>query len=238
MEARPVGLWLQQAASRVARIASVCTGAFVLARAGLLDGRRVVTHWVACEHLQAEFSSLKVEQNAIYFRDGACWTSAGITAGIDMALAMVEADLGTEVAMSVAKRLVVFYKRPGGQSQFSSELLAQSVADERIAVLHEWIKENLRKQLTVQTLAERLAMTSRTFARYYVERTGTTPARAIEKLRLERACDLIESRHISIKAVALQCGFSSEEVMRRSFMRRLHVGPADYKKRFSSSQSY
>lgn len=227
--------WTRRAAPRIARLASVCTGAFVLARAGVLDGRRAVTHWAACESLQAQFPAVSVERDAIYFRDGTHWTSAGVTAGIDMALAMVEQDAGADIAMAVAKRLVVFYRRPGGQSQFSSALLAQSVSDERIAQLHEWVLKHLNAPLDVPQLAERLAMTPRTFARFYRQRTGTTPARAIEQMRLERACALIESRRTSIKAVAQQCGFPSEEVMRRSFLRRLHVTPSEYRARFSSS---
>jgi len=235
VEKARLAAWTRRAAPRVARLASVCTGAFVLAQTGLLDGRRVVTHWSACGRLQAEFPSLRVEENAIHFRDGPFWTSAGVTAGIDMALAMVEADLGAPLAMSVAKRLVVFYKRPGGQSQFSSALLGQAVGDDRIASLHAWLAQHLRSRVTVQMMADRLTMTPRTFARFYVQQTGHTPARALEQIRLERACRLIESTPASIKAVASRCGFSSEEIMRRAFLRTLHVSPSDYRQRFSVS---
>ena len=169
-------------------------------------------------------------------RDGDVWTSAGVTAGIDMALGMVEMDAGREIAMSVAKKLVVFYKRPGGQSQFSSALLEQSAGDARIGELHRWMGARLRSTLNVARLAEQLTMTPRTFARFYLRQTGTTPARAVEQMRLERACRLIEARQrLSVKAIAQQCGFSSEEIMRRSFLRHLHVSPTEYRERFSAA---
>lgn len=229
--------WTRRAAPRVARLASVCTGAFVLARAGLLDGCRAVTHWAVCEQLARSFPAIDVQRDAIYFRDGRYWTSAGVTAGIDMALGMVEADVGRDIAMAVAKRLVVFYKRPGGQSQFSSLLLAQTADDARIAELHRWIASRLRQPFSVARMAERLGMTPRTFARFYGRQTGTTPAHAVERIRLEHACRLIESGGLTIKAVARQCGFSSEEIMRRSFLRQLHVSPSDYRLRFSGAAS-
>lgn len=230
----PLAHWLQRHAGHIPRLASVCTGAFVLARSGLLAQRSAVTHWAACGALREAFPEIDVQSDAIYFRDGPYWTSAGVTAGIDMALGMVEADAGHDVAMNVAKKLVVFYKRPGGQSQFSSALLEQSAGDERIEQLHQWIGAHLRETVDVPRLAEQLAMTPRTFARFYLARTGMTPARAVEQIRLERACRLIESHHQTVKAIALQCGFSSEEVMRRSFVRHLRVSPMEYRQRFCS----
>ncbi len=227
--------WIRRAEHRAARVASVCTGAFVLARTGLLDGRRAVTHWAACDQLARCFPAIDVQQDAIYFRDDRYWTSAGVTAGIDMALGMVEADVGREIAMAVAKRLVVFYKRPGGQSQFSSMLLEQSAQDTRIAELHGWIANGLRQSFTVAQMADRLGMTPRTFARFYRQQTDTTPAHAVERIRLEHACRLIESGRLAIKAVARQCGFSSEEIMRRTFLRHLHVSPSDYRQRFAAA---
>jgi transcriptional regulator GlxA family with amidase domain len=228
--------WLKCNSVRAERIASVCTGAFILARAGMLDGHRVVTHWAACDALREASPAIDVHHDAIYFPDGHVWTSAGVTAGIDMALGMVEADAGRELAMSVAKRLVVFYKRPGGQSQFSSQLLEQSAGDERVERLHQWIRQHLRDKLDVPVLADRLSMTPRTFARFYLRATGITPARAVEQIRLERACRLIESRAQSIKAIAQQCGFSSDELMRRAFVRHLRVSPSEYRDRFSAGQ--
>ncbi|MGQ3000519.1 MAG: GlxA family transcriptional regulator, partial [Variovorax sp.] len=213
-------------------VASVCTGAFVLGRAGLLDGCRAATHWGACDALGAAFPRIEVQRDAIYFRDGRRWTSAGVTAGIDMALGMVEADLGRAIAIGVAKKLVVFYKRPGGQSQFSSALLAQEAEDPRVESLHGWIDEHLHETLDVARLADRMAMAPRTFARFYLQRTGVTPAHAVERMRLDRATRLLESSGASIKAVAQRCGFGSEEIMRRAFQRRFGVPPLDYRARF------
>lgn len=227
--------WIRNAAPHIGRVASVCTGAFVLAQSGLLDGRRAVTHWAACEQLASQFPAIDVQPDAIYAREGSYWTSAGVTAGIDMALGMVEADMGRDIAMAVAKKLVVCYKRPGGQSQFSSALLEQTAEDPRIGELNVWMRRHLRRAFTVEQMAEHLGMTSRTFARFFRRQTGTTPAHALERIRLEHACRLIESGRLSIKAVSKECGFSSEEILRRSFIRHLHVSPSDYRQRFSSA---
>lgn len=235
--ARALVHWLRAAARTCERLASVCTGAFLLARTGLLDGGQAVTHWAACDQLAREFPDVEVSKDAIYLRRGALWTSAGVTAGIDMALAMVEADAGREVAMAVAKKLVVFLRRPGGQAQFSSALLEQSAGDERIGLLHQWIADHLREPIDVSQLAERVSMTPRTFARFYLQRTGTTPARAVEQIRLERACALIENTQHSAKSIAAACGFSSEEIMRRAFLRHLKVSPKGYRERFSSQSA-
>jgi len=226
--------WLRRGAPHIHRLASVCTGAFVLARTGLLEGRSAVTHWAACDALREEAPGTDVQQDAIFFHDGPYWTSAGVTAGIDMALGMVEVDAGRGIAMSIAKKLVMFYKRPGGQSQFSSALLEQTAGDARISELHRWVGDHLRESMDVPRLAERLSMTPRTFARFYARATGVTPARAVEQLRLERACRLIESQRQSVKAIAQHCGFSSEEVMRRTFVRHLRVSPMEYRQRFSA----
>lgn len=233
---QPLVNWLAAAAPHAQRLASVCTGAFLLARAGLLDGGRAVTHWAACEQFEREFPAVRVHRDAIYFRQGRLWTSAGVTTGIDMMLAMVQADAGREIALAVAKKLVVFYRRPGGQSQFSSALLEQSADDPRIGELRHWIGLHLRERIDVDRLASQLAMTPRTFARFYRQQTGVTPARAVEHIRLEKACAMIESGRRSIKAVADQCGFSSEEVMRRVFLRHLKVSPSDYRARFAESR--
>lgn len=226
--------WVRQHAPRFSRIASVCTGAFVLARAGLLEGGSAVTHWAVCDQLAKEHPGVNVQRDAIYSRQGRVWTSAGVTAGIDMALGMVEADLGREIAMGVAKKLVVFYKRPGGQSQFSSALLAQTADDARIDTLHSWIGARLHKTLSVADLAEQLAMTPRTFARFYQQHAGITPALAVARMRLEKACQLVENSRQSLKSIAQQCGFNSEEVLRRAFVRHLHVSPTEYRERFAA----
>jgi transcriptional regulator GlxA family with amidase domain len=226
--------WLQASVSRIQRLTSVCTGAFVFARTGLLDGRSAVTHWACCDQFSNDFPAVSLERNSIYVRSGTHWTSAGITAGIDMALAMVEMDLGRVIAMTVAKSMVVFYKRPGGQSQFSSALLHQTAGDDRIDTLRNFIAENLKSTLEVPMLAEQLGMSARTFTRFFTAKTGTTPARAVEQIRLEQACNLIESQVTSMKFIAHTCGFGSEEVMRRAFVRHLHVSPTDYRTRFSA----
>jgi len=231
---QPLVDWLHRSACIVTRLASVCTGAFLLARSGLLDGVQATTHWGACERLHQEFPAVQVQSDAIFLHQGKLWTSAGVTSGIDMALAMVEADVGRAIAMAVAKKLVVFYRRPGGQSQFSSALLEQTCSHARIEQLHHWIRQHLRETLHVEQLAAYLAMTPRTFARFYRQHTGTTPAHAVEQIRLERACTLLEEGHQSAKAVAQACGFASEEVMRRVFVRRLKVSPSGYRERFSS----
>lgn len=234
---RPLVHWLRRAAPKANRLASVCTGAFLLARTGLLDGGRAVTHWAACDQFSDEFALVQIQRDAIFLHEGSIWSSAGVTAGIDMTLAMVEADAGRDIAMAVAKKLVVFYRRPGGQSQFSSALLEQTASDPRIEQLHRWIGQHLRERIEVDTLATRLSMTSRTFARFYRQQTGTTPARAVEKIRLEHACSLVESGKQSAKAIAQACGFSSEEVMRRVFLRHLKVSPSGYRERFSHAQT-
>ncbi|WP_019655362.1 GlxA family transcriptional regulator [Variovorax atrisoli] len=227
--------WVRRGALRMQRIASVCTGAFVLARAGLLDGGSAVTHWAVCGQLAKAHPAVDVQHDAIYSRSGRVWTSAGVTAGIDMALGMVEIDLGREVAMGVAKKLVVFYKRPGGQSQFSSALLAQTADDARIGKLHAWMTARLNQPLLVADMADQLSMTPRTFARFYQQRTGMTPALAVARMRLEKACQLVETRRQSLKSIALQCSFNSEEVLRRAFVRHLRVSPTEYRERFAAA---
>lgn len=226
--------WLAQTARRAHRVASVCTGAFLLAEAGLLAGKRAVTHWASCDLLQRRYPDIRVERDPIFIRDGKLWTSAGVTAGIDLALALIEEDLGRALALRTARQLVVFLKRPGGQSQFSAQLEAQ-VADgnENFAALHDWIAQHLGADLRVERLAERVGMSPRNFARRYAARLGTTPAKTVERLRVEAARRALEERRASIAAVARDCGFGDEERMRRSFLRRLGVAPSHYRQRFS-----
>ena len=173
--------WIRQQTSRSRRVASVCSGAFLLAEAGLLNGRRVVTHWARCNELANRYPKLRVEIDPIFVRDGHIWTSAGVTAGIDLALALLEEDLGRSIALEVARELVVFLKRPGGQSQFSAMLSIQK-ADDRFGELHAWMVEHLESDLSVPTLAGRLHMSERSFMRHYKAETGWTPARAVEQL--------------------------------------------------------
>jgi transcriptional regulator GlxA family with amidase domain len=223
--------WILRQADRSRRVASVCSGAFLLAEAGLLDGRRVVTHWGSCNELAQRYPKLRVETDPIFVRDGKLWTSAGVSAGIDLTLALVEQDLGRPAALDVARELVVFLKRPGGQSQFSAVLSAQK-ADDRFGELHSWMAAHLASDLSVSALARRLNMSERTFMRHYKAETGKTPARVVEKLRVEAAQRLLVETAWSIKRIASRCGFGSEEGMRSSFIRLLRVAPQAYRARF------
>ena len=223
--------WVRCRADVTRRVTSVCSGAFLLAATGLLDGRRATTHWSRCAELAAEFPAVRVEDDPIYVNDGAIWTSAGVTAGIDMALALVEADLGRVVATTVARHLVVFAKRPGGQAQFSAEL-ALAGRDATFDGLHDWMKRNLRGNLAVPALAEQAGMSERSFLRHYRQVTGTTPARAVERVRVEAARQALGESGLPVKRIARDCGFGSEETMRRSFMRILAVPPHAYRERF------
>lgn len=221
-------------AVRARRTASVCLGAFVLAAAGLLDGRKAVTHWRHCAALRARHPAVSVEADPIFVRDGEIWTSAGVSAGIDLALAMVEADLGHAMAARVAQSLVVFLKRPGGQAQFSVALSAQTNdRDGTFANLHAWMRENLASDLRVETLAARAVMSPRTFARVYLTRTGMTPAKAVEAMRVETARQMLQTeRNTGVASVARRCGFVDDERLRRAFVRLLGIPPADYRDRF------
>jgi transcriptional regulator GlxA family with amidase domain len=231
----PLMNWISQTLARARRVASVCLGAFVLAWTGALDGKRAATHWRYCPRLQDSFPDIRVQPDAIFVRDGQVWSSAGVSAGIDLALAMIEEDFGHTVALDIARRLVVFLKRPGGQSQFSTVLAAQaSDVEGRFSALHAWIVENIASDLKVERLAEMAGMTPRTFARTYASRTGMTPACGVEALRVEAARLLLESRQVrGVVEVAKRAGFGDDERMRRAFLRHLGVSPSEYRKRFS-----
>jgi transcriptional regulator GlxA family with amidase domain len=225
--------WLRYRAQRVRRVASVCTGAILLATAGVLNGRRATTHWSMCAELVRRFPQVRVEPDPIFVRDGPVWTSAGVTAGIDLALALVEEDLGRSVALAVARYLVVFLKRPGGQAQFSAALSLQT-AEDKFGMLHAWIEAHLSDDLSIASLARHAGMSERSFSRRYVEATGLTPARSVERLRVEEARRLLSDSRLPVKRISQRCGFGSEETMRRSFLRLLSVTPQDYRARFSS----
>jgi transcriptional regulator GlxA family with amidase domain len=227
--------WISQALPKARRVASVCLGAFVLAWTGVLDGKRAATHWRYCPRLQDSFPNIRVEPDAIFVKDGRVWSSAGVSAGIDLALAMVEEDFGHTTALDVARRLVVFLKRPGGQSQFSTILAAQaSDVEGRFSELHAWIIENIASDLRVDALAAKAGMTPRTFARAYASRTGMTPASGVEALRVETARLLLESGQVGgVVEVAKRAGFGDDERMRRAFLRHLGVSPSEYRSRFS-----
>ncbi|MEW5716304.1 MULTISPECIES: GlxA family transcriptional regulator [Pseudomonas] len=226
--------WLRHASTRARRTASVCSGTFLLAQAGLLQGRRAATHWAMCDMLKRGFPSIDVDMDAIFVQQGNVWTSAGVSAGIDLALALVEADCGRHVALQVARELVVFLKRPGGQAQFSQLLQAQTDDTAGFDALHLWIADNLSdSELTVERLAEQSRMSPRNFARVYKQKTGRTPAKAIELFRVEAARRLLEDSQRNIDQVAHLCGFGDEERMRYTFHRHLAISPRDYRARFS-----
>jgi transcriptional regulator GlxA family with amidase domain len=230
--------WVATHAPRARRICSVCTGAFVLAAAGLLNGKRVVTHWVAAEALAAQFPNLKVEPDAIFVRDDPVWSSAGVSAGIDLALALVQEDCGRQIAMSVARQLVVYMKRPGGQTQFSELLQAQAASSEPFAELHDWLTNHLHDEtLSVEVLAKRACMSARNFARVYKTKTGRTPAKTIELFRLETARKLLEDTDERIETIARRTGFGDEDRMRNTFQRHLNVSPRDYRERFGNREA-
>jgi transcriptional regulator GlxA family with amidase domain len=215
----------------------VCTGAFLLAEAGVLAGRRATTHWQFCARLQQQYPDIHVDADPIYIREGRIWTSAGITAGIDLSLALIQEDLGRKLAMAVARHLVVFLNRPGGQSQFSAPLAAQAAAaagnaPNHFAPLHDWIAENVGADLRVERLAEQAGMSPRNFARIYAATMGVTPARMVEKIRVEAVRRSLEETDRPIKQIAALCGFAQEERLRRAFARQVGTSPAAYRQRF------
>ncbi|WP_305987649.1 GlxA family transcriptional regulator [Roseibium sp. MMSF_3544] len=224
---------LKELAGRSNRIASICTGAFLLGAAGLLDGRRAVTHWRYCCDLARDNPEARVDTNPIFIRDGHIWTSAGVTAGIDLALALVQEDLGREASLALARDLVVFAVRPGGQDQFSTTLHSQ-VSDQssRFDELHAWLQQNLQEDLRVEVLSDRVGMSPRNFARQYQLSTGSTPAKAVELMRVEAARRYLEETDLTITRIAETCGFRSDERMRKSFIRALGVPPHDYRRQF------
>lgn len=227
--------WITSCDGKIRRICSICAGAFILAAAKILDGRRATTHWQWASLLQAENPAVQVEPNSIFVNDGPVWTSAGVTAGIDLGLALIEKDYGYRVAIEAARRLVVFMKRFGGQAQFSVPLLFQSQKDDAFSELHAWIRGNLAADLRIENLAYQAGMSPRSFSRVYTQRIGHTPAKTVESIRFEAACGLLEGMAIPLKQVAALSGFNDEQNLRRVFMRRLALTPADYRKRFSAN---
>lgn len=230
--------WIAKAAPHARRVCSVCSGAFLLAEAGLLDGRNAVTHWTMVDEFRARYPKVKLALDPIYVEDGNTWTSAGVTAGIDLALALIRRDHGPEIATRVAKQMVVFLQRPGGQAQFSAALLAQAMAakkDDPLIEITAYIAANLDRDLSVAALAEQTGMSPRSFARLFDGREdGLTPAKLVEATRVEAASRALSDSQVSIKKIAAQCGFGDEERMRRSFLRKLGVAPSEYRLRFTS----
>ncbi len=228
--------WVSHTSARARRTASVCTGAFLLAAAGLLDGRRATTHWVAAESLARRHPKVHVDPDPIYIRDGEVWTSAGVSAGMDLSLALVEDDHDRELALAIARHLVLFLRRPGNQSQFSATLAAQQPAREPLREVQRSVVEDVAGEHSVEAMAARAHMSSRHFARAFRAETGVTPARYVERVRLEAARRALEDGEEPIASIAVACGFGTAETMRRVFLRALAVGPAEYRRRFHVSR--
>jgi transcriptional regulator GlxA family with amidase domain len=228
--------WIRRTSKTARRTASVCTGAFLLAAAGLLDGRRATTHWASAAELAARYPAVDVDPEPIFLRDGPVWTSAGVTAGMDLALALVEEDLDRDAALQIARHLVLFLRRPGNQSQFSATLSAQAPAREPLREVQHHVIEHPAADLSVEVLAARAHMSPRHFARAFGAETGVTPARYVEQVRLEAARRHLEDTTEPIASVATACGFGTAETMRRVFLRALDVGPAEYRRRFYAPQ--
>ncbi|QDG94737.1 GlxA family transcriptional regulator (plasmid) [Rhizobium sp. NIBRBAC000502774] len=226
--------WISQNAGRIRRVCSVCTGAFILSDAGVLDGKRVATHWKWVETLRSRNSRIIVEANPIFIQDGSVWTSAGVSSGIDLSLSLISSDAGNTVSISVARDLVVYMKRPGGQAQYSAPLAAQTQGNGSFDELSAWIADNLTSPLGVEFLAAQSGMSPRNFARQFKDKTGMTPAKAVEAIRIEVACRYLYDSEYSIKKVARLVGCGSEQNLRRLFKRLLGINPLQYRERFSS----
>lgn len=224
--------WLRDHAPRAERLVSVCTGALLLAEAGQLDGHRVTTHWSVCDHLARAHPAVEVDPDPIFVRDGRLATSAGVTAGIDLALAFVEEDHGRDIALAVARNLVVFLRRPGNQAQFSAQLTAQTARREPLRQVQHWIDEHPAADLTVEALAARARLSPRHFARAFRAETGLTPGRYVDRVRLEHARRLLEDTTDGVAGIAHACGYGTPEAMRRAFVKALGTAPAEYRRRF------
>ncbi|MFD0002477.1 MULTISPECIES: GlxA family transcriptional regulator [unclassified Streptomyces] len=224
--------WLREHGPRAERLVSVCTGAILLAAAGLLDGRRATTHWAYCDKLARDHPAVEVDPDPIYVRDGRVATSAGVTSGIDLALALVEEDLGRDVALGIARHLVVFLRRPGNQAQFSAQLAAQTAQREPLREVQRWITEHPDADLTVETLAARASLSARHFARAFQSETGMTPGRYVDRVRLEHARRLLEDTSDGIEEISRASGYGTPEAMRRAFVKTLGAAPIEYRRRF------
>ncbi|RSM56847.1 GlxA family transcriptional regulator [Kibdelosporangium aridum] len=224
--------WFREHAMKAERVVSVCSGVFLLAEAGLLSGRRVTTHWSACELLARQHPDIEVDPEPIFVRDGKISTSAGVTSGIDLALALVEEDLGRECALIIARHLVMYLRRPGNQTQFSAPLTLQAAERQPLRDVQQWIIDHPGSKLSVEALAERANLSPRQFARVFTAETGMTPGRYVDRVRLEAARRLLEDTTAGITRIARDCGYGTPETMRRAFIRALGVSPAEYRRRF------
>ncbi|MET9971342.1 GlxA family transcriptional regulator [Streptomyces sp. NPDC006356] len=224
--------WLRAHGASAERLVSVCTGAILLARAGLLDGRRATTHWAYCDKLAHDHPEVQVDPDPIFVRDGHVATSAGVTSGIDLALALVEEDLGRDMALGIARHLVVFLRRPGNQAQFSAQLAAQTAQREPLREVQRWITEHPDADLSVETLATRASLSPRHFARAFQAETGMTPGRYVDRVRLEHARRLLEDTTDGVEEISRASGYGTPEAMRRAFVKTLGAAPAEYRRRF------
>jgi transcriptional regulator GlxA family with amidase domain len=227
--------WLRQMAKHTRRICSICTGAYLLADAGLLEGKRATTHWRHVESFARQHPGVLWDPNPIFIQDGRFYTSAGISAGMDLALALIEEDFGSALALDVARYMVIFLRRPGSQAQFSVSLAAQAAERKSLQELQAWIAENPAKDLSVEALADRAAMSSRNFARVFASELGSTPARYVEQVRVEAARTLLASTDDGVDQIASRCGFSSAELLRRCFVRHFKIAPSQYRKHFRTA---
>lgn len=234
LKSKPLLNYVRWAAQRANRVVSICTGAMILAEAGLLDNRRATTHWFWCPVLAKHYPTIKVDADALFVRDGHIWTSAGVTAGMDLSLALIEQDWGHEIALQIARYNVMYMMRPGGQAQFSAQLIAQQQEGGPLSETLDYILNYVGENLTVTTLAARACMSERSFARKFKEATGMTPAQYVEIARLQVARVQLEQTNDLIEVVALNVGFTNPERMRRAFQRHLGISASDYRDRFQS----
>jgi transcriptional regulator GlxA family with amidase domain len=227
--------WVAAASPRLPRLAALCSGAFFLGAAGVLDGKAATTHWSVAERLQLDHPGIAVDADAIFVRAGHVWTSAGVTAGIDLALALVEEDFGKELALQVATDMVVYLKRPGGQSQFSAHLLSERTARPGVREIQKWILDNLHERLSVAQLAQKAMMSERHFARVFLQEVGSSTQDFIAACRVERARQLLADLGLPLKTVAARAGFQGEAQMRRAFQKRMGIAPGLYRERFATT---
>lgn len=227
--------WIQEHWKEIRRVCSVCGGAFYLAAAGLLDNRKATTHWGSCQKLQKQYPKIEVDPLPIFVKSDSIYTSAGISAGMDLALALVEEDLGNEVALEIARRMVMYLKRPGNQAQFSAAISHQEFDYQPIKELHDWLLENLDKPISVELLADKVSMSKRNFTRIFNKEIGETPAKYIEKLRLEMARRRLVESSLSMQEIAAQCGLGTPDTMRRTFLRHFKTTPSGYRQTFATA---
>lgn len=227
--------WIREQSKAVRRTCSVCSGTFLLAESGILNDKKVTTHWEVCDILTHNYPDIHVDSTPIFIKDGNIYTSAGISSGMDLALALVEEDLGKPFALEVAKQMVLYLKRPGSQAQYSAVLSLQNVDYQPIRNIESWIQEHLHEIITVEMLAEHSSMSVRNFARVFVKETGITPAKYIDKLRVETACRYLADTNLSLKEIASLCGLGSPDNMRKVFIRYLYISPMDYRRNFGSA---